>query len=575
MHELGNIVYVVTCIFEFSQISISDFDFDVQKMRIAVVTSAAICLLNQRTRSFELAIPLSYLFVLNWYYAIAAKVFSSERGIVIAIQSRNNRYILASVDISVFSDCNNEYCDTNVRENGYETLSFLANTALNESSPFNKALAHNTSSNTPKAKQSSVLNTKSTVRCLADKINYRSNYLNHPVAFGHKIKSSGYAAQSSKVTMFKPQIEKAQAKVKSSKAQLNSKLHCRYPINVEPSFSCLASEKLEAEETPIFAVSYSTTGDRVAMAQSNGLCSILRIGRKPDGNFRWKEESVLAGHGGIVSNVDWSLDGRLILTTSADRTARIWSANGGILRLVISTTRCASANGHGEIISSNVNGKSSNISSNFADNVQFGRFHLEDNFFHLTCRNLLLAAGSDHSLSVLDINAQTIVRSTSVIHDATVTGIAINQGSLYSSFTEGSSLERNFGDCGGSYSLFATAAPGDSVRLWDLRVAKGHVAELARCRIISGGGVNGGSVRDAAIPPVTLAFSPCGKYVCFGALSSYTTSSSQYLNPAVVDIRRVCSPLALLNSPNKRTCPSNAATVVAWNPARPEVKTAN
>ncbi|VUZ57636.1 unnamed protein product, partial [Hymenolepis diminuta] len=107
----------------------------------------------------------------------------------------------------------------------------------------------------------------------------------------------------------------------------------------------------------------------------------------------------------------------------------------------------------------------------------------------------------------------------------------------------------------------------------DLRVARGHVAELARCRIISGGGANGGSVRDAAIPPVTLAFSPCGKYVCFGALSSYMTSSSQYLNPAVVDIRRVCSPLALLNSPNKRSCPSNAATVVAWNPARPEITT--
>ncbi|VUZ57635.1 unnamed protein product [Hymenolepis diminuta] len=279
--------------------------------------------------------------------------------------------------------------------------------------------------------------------------------------------------------MFKPQIEKAQTKVKSSKAhRLNSKLHRRYPINVEPSFSCLASEKLEAEETPIFAVSYSMTGEHVAMAQSNGLCSILRIGRKPDGTFRWKEESVLAGHGGIVLNVDWSLDGRLILTTSADRTARIWSASGGILRLVISTTRCASANGLGEIISSNINRKSSKISSDFADNVQFGRFHLEDNFFHLTCRNeiyfftykidtnvnalqrchtvasykrvakfsfnnctkltavsstnlfysyLLLAAGSDHSLNVLDINTQTIVRSTSVIHDATVTGIAINQ----------------------------------------------------------------------------------------------------------------------------------------------------
>uniref|UniRef100_A0A0R3TEZ3 WD_REPEATS_REGION domain-containing protein n=1 Tax=Rodentolepis nana TaxID=102285 RepID=A0A0R3TEZ3_RODNA len=378
------------------------------------------------------------------------------------------------------------------------------------------------------------------------------------------------------------------------------------------------------------------TGDRVAAAQSNGLCSILRVGRKPDGKFLWKEESVLAGHGGIVSNVDWSLDGRLILTTSADRTARIWSVSGGILRLVISSTRGGSANGLGETISKlNSKGKSSNVSSDFADHVQFGKFHLEDNFFHLTCRNeiyfykykidlhanvlqrchvvascnriakfefdnctrltavsstnlfyscniiccyvflpdLLLAAGSDHSLNVLDINKKIIVRNIPVVHDATVTGIAINQGSLYSSFTGGSALEGDCCGCDGSYSLFATVAPGDSVRLWDLRVARGHVAELARCRIISGGGVSGGSVRDAAIPPVTLTFSPCGKYVCFGALSSHKTTSSQYLSPTVVDIRRVCSPLAQLNFPNKRAGPSNAATVVAWNPLLPEITT--
>nr|CDS34000.1 WD repeat containing protein 27 [Hymenolepis microstoma] len=543
---------------------------------------------------------------------------------VLALHSLNNRYVLASVNKNAFSDSNNGYSARNVSEGGFETLSFLATTALDESSPFIKALAHNNSSNVSKAKQSSVLITRPAVRCLVNKHNSSNNHLNRPVTFHQKIKSSGYGAQNPRVTMFKPQIHKTQTKVKTSRVQLNNKLHSRYPVDSESSFSCLVSEKLEAEGTPIFAVSYSLTGDRVAVAQSNGLCSILRVGRKPDGKFCWKEESVLAGHGGIVSNVDWSLDGRLILTTSADRTARIWSVSGGILRLVISTTRGGSANGLGETLSSNSKGKGLKVSSNFADHVQFGKFHLEDNFFHLTCRNeiyffkykidlnanalqrchtvascnriakfefdnctrltavsstnlfysyLLLAAGSDHSLSVLDINKKITVRSIPVVHDATVTGIAINQGSLYSSFTGGSALEGDFCDCGGSYSLFATAAPGDSVRLWDLRVARGHVAELARCRLISGGGVSGGSVRDAAIPPVTLVFSPCGKYVCFGALSSHKTASSQYLHPTVIDIRRACSPLAQLNFPNKRAGPSNAATVVAWNPVRSEITT--
>ncbi|KAM7540310.1 hypothetical protein Aperf_G00000024077 [Anoplocephala perfoliata] len=508
--------------------------------RLVIVTSAAVYLLNQRTRCFELGISLSDMFASNWYYAISAKSFSSKYGMLIALQSLNNRSILASLDSNEFSNWKNEICNiTSSEGNQSMMLSFLAT--------------------------------------------------------------------------------------------LNSKLNCRYPIDVEPSFSCLATEELEAEETPIFSVSYSPSGDRVAVAQGNGLCSILRLVHQSNCGVRWKEETVLAGHGGIVSNADWSLDGRFVLTTSADRTARIWSTSGGILRLTVSSNRSASANGHGQTITSIAKERSSNISSDFADHVQFGRFHLEDNFFHLTCRNeifffsykidtnanalqkchtvasykrvakfnfdnctrlttvcstnlfysyLILAAGSDRSLYVLDINTKNIVRNIPAIHDATVTGIAINQGSIYASFTGESSLKSGFSDGGGntplgSYSLFATAAPGDSVRLWDLRVAKGHIAELVRCRISSGGVTNreggiGGSVRDAAVPPVTLTFSPCGRYVCFGALSACANNTVNYLTPAVVDIRRVCSPLTLLNPPDRRICASSAATVVTWCPARPE-----
>lgn len=93
------------------------------------------------------------------------------------------------------------------------------------------------------------------------------------------------------------------------------------------------------------------------MAQANGLCSILRLVRKPNCGVCWKEEAVLAGHGGIVSNAHWSMDGRLVLTSSADRTARIWSTSGGALRLVVSSNRSASANGHGQTITSSARGR--------------------------------------------------------------------------------------------------------------------------------------------------------------------------------------------------------------------------
>ncbi|VDK40241.1 unnamed protein product [Taenia asiatica] len=390
----------------------------------------------------------------------------------------------------------------------------------------------------------------------------------------------------------------------------------------------------------------SSTDDRVAVAQGNGLCSILRIAGSSNRAQprRWKEQTVLLGHQGIVSSAEWSLDGHLIITTSTDRTARLWSANGGALHLVVASPRGGCADGHGQPLRT-TNTKNSPISSEFVDHVQFGRFHLEDSFFHVTCRNeiffftfnidknanvlqkchtvasyqqvakfdfgactrltavsstnlfysyLLLAVGSDRCLYILDINSKKILREIPGTHKATVTGVAINQlvidqtnflclpvwqGSLYSSFSAEASSDRAFecgfggsGDPFGAYSLFATAAPGDSVRLWDLRVARGHVAEVACCRapLVTGGGSGvGGSVRDSAIPPVSLTFSPCGRYICFGALSS--TSTTQYLAPNVVDIRQVCRPLALLTIPDRRLSVSNAATVVTWNPIRPEV----
>lgn len=45
--------------------------------------------------------------------------------------------------------------------------------------------------------------------------------------------------------------------------------------------------------------------------------------------------------------------------------------------------------------------------------------------------DLLLAVGSDRCLYILDINSKKIVREIPGIHKATVTGVAINQVSLY------------------------------------------------------------------------------------------------------------------------------------------------
>ena len=86
------------------------------------------------------------------------------------------------------------------------------------------------------------------------------------------------------------------------------------------------------------------------MSQGDGLCSILRAFKTKDGARPggWKEQTVLLGHRGVVSSAEWSLDGRLVITTSTDKTARLWTANDGILRLVVASSRGGYANGHGQ-----------------------------------------------------------------------------------------------------------------------------------------------------------------------------------------------------------------------------------
>ncbi|KAL5112682.1 WD repeat-containing protein 27 [Taenia crassiceps] len=600
---------------------------------LCIVTATGIYLLNQRTRSFDTVFPMSDLLLTNWCYATSADIFVSENSIIIGLQSHNSRCVLLSIDMGIVSNLGYKRSECpsvdGIRSRG---LSFLATAALDESNSLGKALVRRNLSH--KMQQVPDLRSNSRVRHLGNRCDSRNAPTNQPVTFGHVIKSSGYAPQSSKGTMFRPQLanRKTKENAKPAKTQLNNKLHWRYQYDPEPSFCCLVSERLEAEETPIYSVSYSPTDDRVAVAQRNGLCSILRIaGSSNRIRPRWlKEQTVLVGHQGIVSGAEWSLDGHFVITTSTDKTARLWSANGGTPHLVVASPRGGCADGHGQPLPT-TNTKNFSVSSEFSDHVQFGRFHLQDSFFHVTCRNeiffftfnidknanvlqkchtmasyqqvakfdfdsctrlttvsssnlfysyLLLAVGSDRCLYILDINSKKIVREIQSIHKATVTGVAINQGSLYSSSNTESSDSAfgcGFGGSGdphGAYSLFATVAPGDSVRLWDLRVAHGHVAEVACCRASLGtgeGGGVGGSVRDSAVPPVSLTFSPCGRYICFGALSS--TNTTQHLAPTVADIRQVCRPLALLVIPDRRPNVSNAATVVAWNPIRPEIAT--
>uniref|UniRef100_A0A5K3FKI3 WD_REPEATS_REGION domain-containing protein n=1 Tax=Mesocestoides corti TaxID=53468 RepID=A0A5K3FKI3_MESCO len=340
------------------------------------------------------------------------------------------------------------------------------------------------------------------------------------------------------------------------------------------------------------------TGDRLAVAQGNGVCSVYRadtLTRTGDSG-KSKSSMTLAGHHGIVSSVEWSLNGRFILTSSTDKSARLWTANGGALRLIVSSPSGGCANGLGHPVhTASVTSAASKVDTNVdilqkchivASYKPVTKFDFEEctrltavSSTNLFYSYLLAAVGSDRCLYILDINHGAFVRKMPAIHMTTVTGIAINEGSLYSSFGSEVSSDNPVAFCSGAasaYSLFATVAPGDSVRLWDLRVESGHVAELARCHSANTTDqtpslARGGAVRDSAVPPVSLTFSPCGRYVCFGAL--YSRSGVDHLVPTVVDIRQTCNPVAYLRPLHRRLNASNPTTVVAWSPIRPEIAT--
>lgn len=118
---------------------------------------------------------------------------------------------------------------------------------------------------------------------------------------------------------------------------------------------------------------------------------------------------------------------------------------------------------------------------------------------------IVLAAGRNRTLEVFDLNVGCSAAVITGAHSRPVHQICQNKGSSFA--TQQSQ----------AYNLFATAATGDGVKLWDLRTLRcerrfeGHPS---RCY------------------PCGIAFSPCGRFVACGAEDRhayvYETSSSTF-----------------------------------------------
>ncbi|TPP66472.1 WD repeat-containing protein 27 [Fasciola gigantica] len=412
--------------------------------------------------------------------------------------------------------------------------------------------------------------------------------LNKPVTFGHPIKSSGYATQEPKRKMFQPVTSGSRH---TRKTKGTTKLTHKFGQNYEkseeaPSVLCRFGS-VDSGGTPIYHVTYSLA---------------------------------------------WSADGRLVITGSADRTARLWALKTNSEEnspkipprtvLIMDSILGGASNGYGEQAGIRSGGLKSNSESSrfqpFSDSIVCAQFHYVDSFIYLVCRNmirlysyrvkypknvldkgkvssyyklkgefpigtcnqltavssvnifysyLVICAGSDRRLSVLDLNAGRVVLEIDDAHSRNITGIALNQGSVYSSpaqFEEHLAFEQ---EPTGSYNTYATVAPGDGVRMWDLRDGGNAVMQFVRPDAPYGN-IASGQASNPLIPPVTAAFSPCGQQLIVGGR---VTPNHPY--PVIYDTRRAGShPLATLTpKPDKRTVAPT--TVVAWHPMRPEVTT--
>ncbi|CAH8501360.1 unnamed protein product [Schistosoma bovis] len=404
-----------------------------------------------------------------------------------------------------------------------------------------------------------------------------------------------------------------------------TKLTKSYPNTDELPNVLQISGYVDSCTTPIYKVAYSPNGSSLASCLGNGICLITRCDQNTLEEKRKKlfpSAEALRGHLGPILWASWSTDSCLLLTCSSDRTARIWRIGvkglnknvttkiGSVTQLIFDSIHKGATNDYGEKVS--LKKKNTYGYVPFEDNISIGNFYYMDSFVYLISKNiirlytytlsnnenilkkscannsyklvgefpistcnqltsvasvnifysyLLVCAGSDRRLSILDLNCGQVIQEIQSAHTKCITGIALNQGSLYSSFND--SIQ-NTTTLGTGYTVYATVAPKDCVQIWDLRESRYPVMKLTK---LSSEIYSSGSSRNTLIPPVTAVFSPCGTKLLVGGTMDVNQSS-----PVIYDVRKACShPLTILN--HEMRINNSPATVVDWHPSKPEVST--
>ncbi|TNN12159.1 WD repeat-containing protein [Schistosoma japonicum] len=546
----------------------------------------------------------------NWIYIHDAGITSSSRSVNFWVRGINDSIGFFTIPFEYLF----EICDCENTLNTGPQLSFIARDNLLTSSVLNNCnkhqFLHNNINNKIKNQSSTFIKTS-----LNKPITF-----GHTIKSSGYAKQEPIRKMFHPITTGRPKLQNTS---NLGTCKRLTKLTRCYPITDEMPNVLLISGSVDSCATPIYKVAYSPDGNSLASCLGNGICLITRSDQNTIEERRKKlfsSAEALRGHLGPILWASWSTNSRLLLTCSSDRTARIWrmggikeldkkvtAKKGSITQLIFDSVHNGATNDYGE----KVHFKKTSCHVPFEDNITVGNFYYMDSFIYLVCQNiirlysytlsnnknildkgsannsykligefpistcnqltsvasinlfysyLMICAGSDRRLSILDLNCGQIIQEIESAHNRGITGIALNQGSLYSGFDNSTG---NITSLGTGYTTYATVAPKDCINLWDLRENRYPVIKLAR--FLSEFSTSGSS-RNALIPPVTVVFSPCGTKLLVGGTMDVNQTS-----PVIYDVRKPCThPLARLNS---KTRMNNPATVVDWHPLKPEVST--
>ncbi|XP_071111369.1 WD repeat-containing protein 27-like [Haliotis cracherodii] len=396
-------------------------------------------------------------------------------------------------------------------------LRVVAVYSLCEKSPLKSELIPQSKPETPKSK---------TVKTPGYDKRRKSDQMNQPLTFKPKVKSSGYT-QAPRTTMFKPKINKPMKSVLKKTSSENKVFDVEYPLDSAPPTELQDRINVAERPTPVNRVTFSDDGHSVACALANKTASIFKF---PIGQNVGR---VYVGHNSSVNSVAWNHSGTMVITSSDDKTASIWTRGSSDPLLKF------------DMISDNMSVnkeqvKADKSNSLFPREVRHGQFFYMDRFVLLTCgsslhlykyyldaardeikryltksryklvqswatqsqtitsmtainafhSHLVICAGSNRDIEVFDLNQGTLATVIQDTHTRPSHSVCLNKGSSYASQPSS------------AYNIFASAAATDCIKLWDMRAQRcvqrleGHLNQAHTCG---------------------LALSPCGKYLATGS----------------------------------------------------------